>query len=197
MSKSIIVEKVCTKCLESKDVSFFNRNALGKYKVASRCKLCEKTIRNKDKDRENARIYYLANREKIKSNTKQWKLQNQHKLQTSKKLHYLNNSEKYKENARNWESNNKDKHKFLAYFYCATRRSSQKTATPSWADIEKIKHIYFDAAQMRGNGLDVEVDHIIPLIHNDVCGLHVHNNLRIISKLENRKKGNRLIAENT
>ena len=34
-----------------------------------------------------------------------------------------------------------------------------------------------------------EVDHIIPLKGINVSGLHVHNNVRIVKKRENRLKG--------
>jgi len=34
------------------------------------------------------------------------------------------------------------------------------------------------------------VDHIVPLIHPFVCGLHVENNLRIIPLADNIRKSN-------
>ena len=40
-----------------------------------------------------------------------------------------------------------------------------------------------------------EVDHIIPLQGENVCGLHVDYNLQYLTPEENGKKGNRLYVE--
>jgi 5-methylcytosine-specific restriction endonuclease McrA len=45
---------------------------------------------------------------------------------------------------------------------------------------------------MRKKGLNVEVDHIIPISHKDVCGLHVPWNLSIIPTKDNRVKTNKI-----
>lgn len=36
-----------------------------------------------------------------------------------------------------------------------------------------------------------ELDHVVPLVHPDVCGLHVPWNLRVVLKKTNRAKGNK------
>lgn len=64
-------------------------------------------------------------------------------------------------------------------------------AQPAWASVKALRSIYREAARMRGYGLDVHVDHVVPLNHPFICGLHVPSNLRIIDASENLIKGNR------
>ena len=65
-------------------------------------------------------------------------------------------------------------------------KARNAAATPPWACRWKIDVVY---AVARLTGLTV--DHIVPVGHPLVCGLHVEHNLRIISGEENTAKGNR------
>jgi len=59
--------------------------------------------------------------------------------------------------------------------------------TPKWADRKAIKRIYLLAKQLSINsGIKYEVDHLIPLKSNNVCGLHVEDNLQIVERSKNR-----------
>ena len=74
--------------------------------------------------------------------------------------------------------------------HCATqakRRATKFNATPSWADLKRIKEIYADCPK------GYHVDHIIPLKGKNVCGLHVEYNLQYLPANENIRKGNRLL----
>ena len=63
---------------------------------------------------------------------------------------------------------------------------------PKWANEEKIAEIYKTARKMtEQEKTKYEVDHIVPLISDYVCGLHVETNLEIITMTKNRSKGNR------
>lgn len=65
-------------------------------------------------------------------------------------------------------------------------------AMPSWADREAIAAIYVEAQRLtRETGIPHEVDHIEPLLGKNASGLHVHYNLRVITRTENRRKSNR------
>lgn len=64
-------------------------------------------------------------------------------------------------------------------------------ATVPWADFTAIRAIYREADRLtRATGVKHQVDHIVPLNHPRVCGLHVHFNLRAIPAGPNMSKGN-------
>jgi 5-methylcytosine-specific restriction endonuclease McrA len=66
-----------------------------------------------------------------------------------------------------------------------------KLITPKWADQGEIDRIYARCRYVtRRTGIKHHVDHIIPMTHPLVCGLHVPENLQIITASENSKKGN-------
>ena len=70
-------------------------------------------------------------------------------------------------------------------YYQSKRRLIIKTQCPKWANLEKIKEIYLNCPTR------YHVDHIIPLNNSIVCGLHVENNLEIVSAEYNLKKSNK------
>ena len=58
-------------------------------------------------------------------------------------------------------------------------------ATPSWQNIKRIKS-WYRLAQQTGN----HVDHIVPLNHPYVCGLHCEANFQLLKPSHNIAKGN-------
>jgi len=66
-------------------------------------------------------------------------------------------------------------------------QKNPKGCLPKWADRKKILKIYRECAE-KGEGH--QVDHVIPLQHPKVCGLHVHENLQVLTSLENNQKNN-------
>lgn len=99
-----------------------------------------------------------------------------------------NHREKYKKQ-------NPDLYKALV----SVRKRRHKNATPPWVTTEQklaIRKLYLQAMELtRITGERYVVDHIIPLINSDVCGLHVPWNLRVITQEENLKKSNKLLAQ--
>ena len=102
----------------------------------------------------------------------QWRLDNIDRHREMMLDHYYNNKELYRHNNQK-------------------RKQLQRHAVPPWADLEKIKSIYQKARELElSDGIIRHVDHDIPLQHELVCGLHVENNLVILTADENRSKSN-------
>ena len=78
------------------------------------------------------------------------------------------------------------------------RRRKHRDATPPWLTRKQkteIRQLYQIAITMtKTTGEQYVVDHIVPLRSPDVCGLHVPWNLRVITREENLKKSNKLLA---
>ena len=65
-------------------------------------------------------------------------------------------------------------------------------AWPDWAVYpDEYSRIYRECRRQRQLGRAMEVDHIVPLRSELVCGLHVPWNLRIIPAAENQLKSNK------
>lgn len=79
------------------------------------------------------------------------------------------------------------------------RTGAMDMATPAWlSDKQKaeIKAFYDEAKRLsKATGERHEVDHVVPLHSPVVCGLHVPWNLRVLTKEDNNRKGNRSFTE--
>jgi len=75
------------------------------------------------------------------------------------------------------------------------RQAGKLNATPAWANQFFIEEAYELArlrTEQKTGGFDEwQVDHIVPLQHPLVQGLHVEHNLQVIPALHNQQKGNR------
>lgn len=115
------------------------------------------------------RAWYLKNKDRVVARAAAWKAVNPEKSAAAKRA--------YKKT---------DKGRVSELKYKRGRRAAHRKARPVWRNEAAMDAIYAQAAL---NGL--HVDHIVPLRHRLVCGLHVETNLRLAAPLENLKKGNR------
>jgi hypothetical protein len=172
--------QTCRCCGVEKPLHDFHfRKDTGKH--CATCKQCvyaknkQWAANNPDARKTIANRYARANRDKSKT----WKRANPEKAKQWERQ----NPERNRELKRQWARQNP--HKVLAD---VRKRQAQKLrATPSWANLDAIEKIYEQARQQ-----GMEVDHIYPLRSRYVCGLHCEGNLRIVSREENRRKGNRM-----
>jgi len=79
----------------------------------------------------------------------------------------------------------------------SVRKRRHRAATPQWITAEHklaMRQLYLQAMELtKLTGERYVVDHIVPLISDEVCGLHVPWNLRVITQDENLRKSNKLL----
>jgi len=79
----------------------------------------------------------------------------------------------------------------------SVRKRRHRNATPPWITKEQklqIRQMYLQAQKLtKMTGERYVVDHIIPLLNDSVCGLHLPWNLRVMTQEENLKKSNKLL----
>lgn len=163
-------------------------------------------IDNKERLNAQARECYQLNKEKIKTKHKIYNDVNKDKLAIQKKEYAKLNAEKISLRQKLWYQNNKDMVKTQQQFYLsnnldkfrlktAKRRALLLSQTPNWnCEFNEfaIEEIYALAAlRTELTHVKWDVDHIIPLKGKKVRGLHVANNLQVITSLENKIKANK------
>ena len=168
----ILLEKSCSKCNLTLPVDNF-------YPNRKTCKVCCTKV---------SAAYVLNNKEKYYQYQKEWREKNSEKSKSYTRKWRLENPEKQYRASRNWMTAVPGRQ----YAYSRARKKHVKQATPSWANMKYIR-LFYEMAKMEEErlGIPVHVDHIIPLRGKNVCGLHVEDNLQLLTAKQNLRKNNR------
>jgi hypothetical protein len=142
---------------------------------------------NKEAIAERTKAYRQANKEAIAEQRKAYCKANKELIVEQRKAQYLANKEAIAEKHKAYQKANP----YIINAKSARRRATKLQATPSWANKEHIDSIYLLASINREAGYDVQVDHIVPLRSDMVCGLHCESNLQLLQGSDNISKGNR------
>ena len=198
----LVGSKKCTNCGEVKDLSLFSKRVASKDGFQSVCNSCKSEYRARNRGRilASAAEYRRTHKEEIAKGIKDWESRNPEKVKERWRRYEMNKKDhrrelrlkRYEENkleirkkAKEYIARDKEKWKAISRYHSAMRKAlvrGQKIANSYDAE---IKEIY----EKRPVGF--EVDHIVPLKGNGVCGLHVPWNLQYLPAIENRKKSNR------
>ncbi|MBP2498421.1 hypothetical protein ABID82_005107 [Methylobacterium sp. PvP062] len=190
--------KHCSKCQCSKPLSEFNSDKSTKDGFGHWCASCvrEKNRTNYQKNRAariaKAKARHQADPEAHKAGCKARYRENREERIAQAIAVQKADPERRKRYAQQTYRNNPG-------YYAAKsiwRWDAIKQATPPWADRKAIEAVYAEARRMTDvTGIPHEVDHIEPLQHELLCGLHVPWNLQVKTRDANRRKGNRLLEK--
>lgn len=177
--------KICTKCKEDKQITDFGKAKLGKDGLRSICKKCH----NAATTERNAK-----NPEKVAAYGVRYRQEKREQISAQRAVHTANNKEKLSNYQYKYNRDNAGKVNAKTAKY----KAAKIQATPKWVTkihLGEIENFYIEAARLtKETGIPHEVDHIIPLRGEQVRGLHVPWNLRVIPRSENRKKSYKVIS---
>jgi len=171
--------KKCTRCGEQKKLSEFGIDNRLKYKRSSNCAECKKEL---------SRNYHRDNIEIARESGQKWRDENREYERERGRNYHAKNKEKIAEYAKLYRDKNRE------YFRMKSMERSAKKilAMPRWANNKYIL-LWYKLAKIEEErtGIKINVDHVIPLVSNIVCGLHCEDNMQLLTELENKSKGNR------
>jgi hypothetical protein len=156
-----------------------------RYVCNGKCVECEKLPNRKEYNKQNKRKWKLKYPEKARNSSRRYYQSHKQEISIKNKLwrkqHPLEAKERYYKRYA--------KHHKLYFAGSAKRRAQKLLAIPIWSDMKEITEFYKNCP------VGMEVDHIVPLQHPLVCGLHVPWNLQYLSMSENRSKSNKFFVE--
>ena len=171
------------------------------YRENNQEKFARYAEENRDRILAGYKCYYQENKEKILEYRKVYNMKNKEKISKQGKEYRRKNSVKIRRNWKKYQSGNPDKIRqyrrtnaaaFRAYG--AKRRAAKLRSVPKWANLDEIQSFYKEArSRSLKSNVKYCVDHIIPLQHDLVCGLHIEYNLQVLTQSQNSQKSNNFV----
>ena len=133
------------------------------------------------------KAYRTNNREAVNASHARYRANNKETVKTRNSQYYIDNKAVRQAYDAAWCKLNPDK----VAKNNSHRKRKLEQATPMWSEVEAIKLVYLKRNEYRKlYGILYEVDHIIPIDSDTVCGLHVLANLQLLDKSLNSSKTN-------
>jgi hypothetical protein len=193
-----ISTKICATCKQEKSLSEFGNEIKRIDGKNIYCKQCFKVYKvrwlSKNKEKANAatKAWQENNKERARESARKWERNNKDKVKAKRIRMYEKHKEKRLAYAKQVKLENREFYTQLERLRCAKRSQ----AFPKWANREKMNAIYREARRLeKEDGIQRHVDHIIPLVHPLVSGLHCEFNLEILKAAENMAKHNHFEIE--
>jgi len=173
--------KPCKGCGAVKPLDQFDRQRLNRDGLHTSCKTCRSRY---EAER------YAANTERIKARVQAAYAANPEPAKAREARRYQAKKPLLDAQHKAWRKANWDALRPLFVAKRYERDAHIARATPPWADLDMIRDIYRQCdALTRQTGIKHNVDHVVPLRGKNVCGLHVHYNLQILTERANKSKG--------
>jgi hypothetical protein len=185
--------KYCPYCKLELDTSLFSKNKDTKDGLNRQCKPCQKAYYKNNRPKIIARVKASYDRDRKKAyDAKRRKL----KCEELRQYDRIRNARSDRiAKSREWIKNHPEHRRVTASKYAHKRRAAQLKATPPWYGElddfvlqEALDLCFLWEACVGGKW---ELDHFIPLLGKNVCGLHAANNFQVVPEAYNRRKSNK------
>ena len=185
-----LVARECVKCTNFLAISNFCKHRGTNLGYNTCCKYCLSGDKLRKEIQNARRRYRRLSDERVRLKNKEYRQNNKDKIRATDNIWKSKNKHKVRKYSNNWKRVNRD----CVYDY--TRRRQLKIKGSSLKLPEEvnslIKDVYRKCIQLNEESeVKFQVDHIVPITNEHVCGLHVPWNLQILTSSENQSKKNK------